>query len=155
MSEGKALLLLSKEYSVYIRKPNTFSRKIEKSIDFEPSLSILRTNVRNKKSNREVNENMTAHVQYRLQNPRKLFRAIAILALATSFSVAGISGSLATNGAAEPLQYITVNSGESLWQLAAIHAPSEDPRDWIADVVSMNALSSVDLEPGQRIALPR
>lgn len=155
MSEGQALLLLSKEYSVCCNKPNTFSRKFKKSIDFLTLVSIIRTNVRNKKSNREVNENMSAHVEYRLQNPRKLFRAVTIIALATSFSVAGISGSLATNGSSAELEYLTVNSGESLWELAAIHAPGEDPRDWIAEVVTMNALSTVDLQPGQRIAVPR
>lgn len=98
---------------------------------------------------------MTSNANYRLQNPRKLFRAVAIIALAASFSVASLTGSFATNESGAELQYITVNSGETLWQLAIQHAPSQDPRDWIAEVVAVNALTTVDLEPGQRIALPR
>lgn len=98
---------------------------------------------------------MASTINYRLQNPRKLFRAVTILALATSFSVAGFSGSFANNEASTPLTFITVNSGETLWELASKHAPTEDPRDWIAEVVAINALSTVDLEPGQKVALPR
>lgn len=30
MSEGQALLLVSKEYSVFAKKPNTFSNKFKK-----------------------------------------------------------------------------------------------------------------------------
>lgn len=155
MSEGLALLLTSKEYSFLVQKPNTFSNKLKKVLDLLEWLSILRTNVRNRNSNREVNEKMTSNANYRLQNPRKLFRAVAIIALAASFSVASLTGSFATNESGAELQYITVNSGETLWQLAVQHAPSQDPRDWIAEVVAVNALTTVDLEPGQRIALPR
>lgn len=98
---------------------------------------------------------MTTSTNYRLQNPRKLFRAVTILALAASFSIAGFSGSFANSQPAAPLEFITVNSGETLWELASQHAPGEDPRDWIAEVVAVNALTTVDLEPGQKIALPR
>lgn len=98
---------------------------------------------------------MASNANYRLQNPRKLFRAVAILALAASFSVAGLSGSFANNAPSAPLDFVTVNAGETLWELASLHAPNDDPRDWIAEVVAVNALTSVDLEPGQKIALPR
>lgn len=98
---------------------------------------------------------MSGITQYRLENPRKLFRAVAVLALATSFSVAGITGSLATGQQPEQLEFITVEAGDSLWSLASELAPKDDPRDWIADVVAINALDSIDLEPGQQIALPR
>jgi hypothetical protein len=155
MSEGLALLLTSKEYSYLAKKPNTFSNKKKKVLDLSGELSILRTNVRNRNSNREVIEYMSSNANYRLQNPRKLFRAVAILALAASFSVASLTGSFATNESGAELEYITVNSGETLWQLANQHAPAQDPRDWIAEVVAVNALTTVDLEPGQRLALPR
>lgn len=97
---------------------------------------------------------MATQITYRLQNPRKLFRAVTILALAVSLSIAGISGSQATSQSPGDLEFITVSSGDTLWQLATTFAPNQDPRDWIAEVVAINALSSVDLEPGQRIALP-
>mgnify|MGYP002654886518 CR=1 FL=1 len=97
---------------------------------------------------------MSAITSYRLNNPRRLFRGIAVLALAASFTMASISGSVA--GSQEPgeLEYVTVQSGDSLWSLADVYAPNQDPRDWIAEVVLLNALSSVDLTPGQQIALP-
>ena len=65
-----------------------------------------------------------------------------------------ISGSFA--GSQEPgeLLYVTVQSGDSLWSLADSYAPNEDPRDWIAEVVLLNALETAELTPGQQIALP-
>jgi len=41
-----------------------------------------------------------------------------------------------------------------LWALAAEIAPNQDRREWIAKVVDLNALTSAELKPGQRIALP-
>jgi len=52
------------------------------------------------------------------------------------------------------LEFVTVQSGDSLWGLAGKYAPSEDPRDWIARVVTINAMETVELTPGQQVALP-
>lgn len=94
-------------------------------------------------------------VRYQLTNPRRLFRAMAALALAVSFVFAGISGSQAGSEiSGGSLEYITVQPGDSLWGLAEIYAGSTDPRDWIAEVVLLNSLSSAELTPGQQIALP-
>jgi hypothetical protein len=68
--------------------------------------------------------------------------------------MASISGSFAGSQEAGELEYVTVQYGDSLWSLANVYAPNSDPRDWIAEVVLLNALSSVDLTPGQQIALP-
>ncbi|MEJ3404935.1 LysM peptidoglycan-binding domain-containing protein [Rathayibacter sp. YIM 133350] len=57
-------------------------------------------------------------------------------------------------GAGQSFEYVTVQSGQSLWQLAEQLAPSADPRDVIADIVSLNQLASTDIEPGQRLAIP-
>jgi hypothetical protein len=103
----------------------------------------------------ERNEIMSAKLNYKLQSPRKLVRGVAIFTLAFGLSAAGISGSMATNSPVSALDYTTVSAGDTLWELAAVHPPDKDPRDWIAEVVSLNALATVDLEPGQRIALPR
>lgn len=91
---------------------------------------------------------------YRLTNPAKLVRASVILAVALGFTFSSISGSVAGDQPSSELTYVTVQQGESLWEMAAKHAPSADPRDWIAEVVMLNALESVDLTPGQQIALP-
>lgn len=54
MSVGEALLLMSKEYSLMGNKPNTFSKNPKKTLDILSVVSILRTNVRKRVSNREV-----------------------------------------------------------------------------------------------------
>jgi LysM repeat protein len=90
---------------------------------------------------------------YRLTNPRRLARAVAVLALAVGLSVLGITGSVATNETPSPLDYLTVGQGDTLWSLAQDHA-NGDPRDWIAEVVLLNGLTSSELAPGQQIALP-
>lgn len=90
---------------------------------------------------------------YRLTNPRRLIRGLAVLALAMGLSIAGISGSVATSDAPVELQYLTVGQGDTLWSLADDHATG-DPRDWIAEVVLLNSLASSELTPGQQIALP-
>ena len=92
---------------------------------------------------------------YKLSSPRKLFRGVAIVTLAASFSFASISNSLATNENPAPLEIITIAHGDSLWLLAGVYAPDQDPRDWIAEVVSVNSLETATIVPGQRISLPR
>ncbi len=91
---------------------------------------------------------------YRLQSPGRLARAAVIFAVGIGFSISSISGSVAGDSGPVDLDYITVQQGESLWELASQHAPKADPRDWIAEVVMLNALNSIDLTPGQQIALP-
>lgn len=93
-------------------------------------------------------------VSYKLTNPVKLLRAVAILAVALGFTFSSISGSVAGDQPTAELTYVTVQQGDSLWEMAAEYAPTEDPRDWIAEVAMLNALTSVDLTPGQQIALP-
>ncbi|CAB4571034.1 unannotated protein [freshwater metagenome] len=90
---------------------------------------------------------------YRLTNPRRLIRALTVVALAAGLSVLGISGSVATSDAPRELEFLTVGHGDTLWSLAVDHA-NGDPRDWIAEVVMLNGLSSSELTPGQQIALP-
>lgn len=98
---------------------------------------------------------MSQATSYSLKSPVKLIRGIVIVGLAVSLSLAGMNGSVATNEQPAPLDYITIGYGESLWDLAEVFAQGQDPRDWIAEVVAVNALESTILEPGQRIALPR
>jgi LysM repeat protein len=52
------------------------------------------------------------------------------------------------------LTYITVSSGETLWGLAADYSKDVSQREWIAEMVELNNLTSNDIQPGQRLALP-
>lgn len=49
---------------------------------------------------------------------------------------------------------VTVYSGESLWTIAEREAPNRDPRDFIAEVVEANHLTSSTVMPGQSILIP-
>ena len=50
--------------------------------------------------------------------------------------------------------YVTVEAGQSLWQLAEEVAPNEDPREVVAQLLRANALDSAEIFPGQQLALP-
>lgn len=83
------------------------------------------------------------------------FAAVPLVIGAFMFAVNG-GGAVAT-GSSEHTQfsYVTVHSGQSLWSIAEKIAPSADPRDVIADIVSLNQLRSAVVTPGQRIAIPQ
>jgi Tfp pilus assembly protein FimV len=88
---------------------------------------------------------------------RRFVRQATVLIVATTAAISFFSGQAATAGSTAVkanFTYVTIHSGESLWQLAAQLAPNQDRRDWIAKVVDLNALTSADVVPGQRIALP-
>jgi hypothetical protein len=91
------------------------------------------------------------------QRGRAVFTALAALPLVVGSLVLAINGGVAAatdDDAAVEFTYVTVAAGDSLWQLAEEVAPSEDPRDVIADIVSLNQLDDENVHPGQRLALP-
>ncbi|WP_240690201.1 LysM peptidoglycan-binding domain-containing protein [Arthrobacter sp. PAMC25564] len=53
-----------------------------------------------------------------------------------------------------PAVSVTVQSGESLWAIAAAVAPGRDPRDVVADIVQLNNLDAARVFPGQRLFVP-
>ena len=79
--------------------------------------------------------------------------ALPIVIAAFAFALNG-GGAVATaESSTNTFSYITVQSGESLWQLAQAIAPTADPRDVIAEIVSLNQIQG-DIHPGQRLAIP-
>jgi len=64
-------------------------------------------------------------------------------------------GAVATgeSGSAQ-FEIVTVEPGQSLWDVAASLAPEADPRDVIADLASLNQLDSATVQPGQELAVP-
>ena len=88
---------------------------------------------------------------------RKFFRTAVVVALATTSIFGFVNAATATaqtSTAAAQFEYITVSAGQTLWDLAEQIAPNTDPQDWMQDVVNLNGLTSTDLKPGQRLALP-
>ena len=49
---------------------------------------------------------------------------------------------------------VSVAPGQSLWQLAEQVAPQADPREVVADILTLNNLDSGDVQPGQELAIP-
>lgn len=91
----------------------------------------------------------------RLVNPGRLLRLPLILLLALVFAIGNISVSNAGSEPAEvQLTYISVQGGESLWSLAERHAVGTDPQEWMYELIRLNGLTSAELQPGQRLALP-
>ncbi len=77
------------------------------------------------------------------------------LAVGALFAGFGAMGATATQtSSTDHFSYVSVQPGESLWQLAETVAPNADPRDVVADIVKLNDLGSGEIQPGQRIAIP-
>ena len=143
---------------------------LDKVMVFIRKLVLIRTDVR-KTASKEFTEmtnystatGMTrpiAPVSKRVvlnQKGRRFVRQATVLAVAVVAAISFFSGQAATAGSdavKTDFTYVTIHAGESLWQLAGKIAPNEDPRDWITKVVNLNALTSAEVAPGQRIALP-
>ena len=81
--------------------------------------------------------------------------AVPLAIAAAVFGLGAVGAAAGTSsGSASSFHYVTVDPGESLWQLAVSVAPNADPRDVVADIQNLNNLSSGVLQPGQRIAIP-
>lgn len=83
-----------------------------------------------------------------------LATAVTAAAITALSAFTGQSAIATSETSKSEFTYVTVLAGQSLWQIAAKVAPNQDPRDFIAAVVSLNGLTSADVTPGQRIALP-
>lgn len=88
---------------------------------------------------------------------RVVFATLAAIPLVIAGLVFGLgaSGAIATQDATgDSLTWVTVEGGQSLWDLAAEIAPTEDPREFAAQVVDFNHLASSEIQPGQELAIP-
>jgi len=77
-----------------------------------------------------------------------------IIGLAFALTLIGGAATATTDLSTGSFEYVTVHSGQSLWQLAESVAPGSDPRDVISDIVNLNQLQTSVLQPGDRIAIP-
>ncbi|RWZ46639.1 LysM peptidoglycan-binding domain-containing protein [Labedella phragmitis] len=80
--------------------------------------------------------------------------ALGIVAGVNATSAIATSEGAGSSASVVEFEYLTINAGESLWQVAERIAPASDPRDVIAEIVSLNQLTSSAVEPGQRLAIP-
>lgn len=88
---------------------------------------------------------------------RVVFATLAAVPLVIAALIFGLGagGAVATQDAAsDSLTWVTVDGGQSLWDLAAEIAPTEDPREFAAQVAAFNQLDGAVIQPGQRLAIP-
>ena len=78
--------------------------------------------------------------------------AIPVVAAALAFGI-NAGGAVGTSSST-PLAKITVVGGETLWGVAKQIAPNADPRDVVADIISVNRLGSADIYPGEHLSIP-
>lgn len=80
--------------------------------------------------------------------------AAPLIAFAAFFMLNG-GGAIATSDATSvSFEYVTVSSGESLWDIAESVAPNADPRDVVSEIMSLNQLQTSSISAGQRLAIP-
>lgn len=80
--------------------------------------------------------------------------AVPLLAASLVFGLGTTGASAGDQTTADTYSYVNVAPGETLWQLAQQLAPNADPRDVIADIVSLNQLDSTGVQAGQKLAIP-
>lgn len=86
-------------------------------------------------------------------------RAVLLTLIATPVVLAALAFGINAGGAtatssSTPLAKVTVVGGETLWSVAKQIAPTADPRDVVADLVSVNRLGSADIYPGEQLSIP-
>jgi hypothetical protein len=86
-------------------------------------------------------------------------RVLLVLMVMTLLVIAGFTlgrgSSLAASQAHPRTSHtVVVEPGETLWAVATRIAPHDDPRLVVADIVSLNHLSSSSVEAGQQLAVP-
>ena len=81
--------------------------------------------------------------------------ALPVVAVLATLALFGGGSAIATGSAVSTdFDYLTVQAGQSLWGIAETLAPEADPRDVIAEIMSLNQLHESSVQPGQRIAVP-
>ena len=80
--------------------------------------------------------------------------AAPLIVTAFGFAVNGGGAAAGANVSSVAFEHVTVQPGESLWQLAGEIAPASDPRDVVSDIVQLNQLGSAEVQPGQSLAVP-
>jgi len=80
--------------------------------------------------------------------------AAPLVIAAFGFALNGGGAAAVVDASSVSFEHVTVQPGESLWQLAGQIAPSADPRDVVADIVQLNQLNSAEVQPGQSLAVP-
>lgn len=80
--------------------------------------------------------------------------AAPLVIAAFFFTLNGGGATASLDDANVTFAYVTVDAGQSLWQLAESIAPTADPREVIDAIIAFNNLGSADVYAGQELAIP-
>ncbi|WP_022881809.1 LysM peptidoglycan-binding domain-containing protein [Gryllotalpicola ginsengisoli] len=111
-------------------------------------------------SARTMGGQAAAHSRLRITRRGRAVLATAsaapLVAAALFYGVASGGAAATSGGGVAPAEFghVTVEPGQSLWQIAERVAPHDDPRDVIDEIVDLNGLQSSSLSPGQTLAIP-
>jgi nucleoid-associated protein YgaU len=94
-----------------------------------------------------------------LRLTRRGRRVIAGLSISIGLTIAAVTAAVELTGGDGGLQLagsssVVVEQGDTLWGLAEVLAPEEDPRAVVDAIVDLNDLDGVALVPGQVLQLP-
>jgi hypothetical protein len=122
-----------------------------------PMISSVRTGsaVRTKATGVDAAVHARLRITARGRKVLAVLVALPVVSALTAVALFGGGSAIATGGGASTeFDYITVTGGQSLWGIAETIAPEADPRDVIAEIMSLNQLTESSVQPGQRIAVP-
>jgi hypothetical protein len=80
--------------------------------------------------------------------------SVLLISLAGFLNSPAKAADSATELSLTPTVSVTVQPGQSLWEIAGSVAPERDPRDVVADIVQLNNLDGGRVMPGQQIFVP-
>lgn len=86
--------------------------------------------------------------------------AAVVLFLLLAFTTLSVVSALhsASQAGTEPTgsatRYVTVQPGQTLWQIALRVAPAEDPRATVDRLRALNGLGTLAIQAGQRLVVP-
>jgi LysM repeat protein len=95
-----------------------------------------------------------SHLRMTARGRAVLLTVVAVPLVITALAFGLNAGSATGTSSSTPLQTVTVVGGETLWGLAEQIAPKADPRDVIANIMSVNQLATADIQPGEKLEIP-
>ena len=98
---------------------------------------------------------MSRSAPLRLTRRGRVFLLLLLVALAfVAFSTARTATQAGTGPASPATHFVTVDPGETLWQIARAVAPADDPRDTVDRIRDLNDLNTTVVQAGQRLVVP-
>lgn len=98
-------------------------------------------------------------VRLRLTSRGKVVVSVLAAVLLSALLVVGVNltGAQAESNvkeASQQFEYVVMQPGGSLWDVATRLDAQSDPRDLVAEIVQLNQLSGADVQAGQPVAVP-